>query len=241
MPVEADVQKGLATLAATHHLDALAEANLATILQEVATDAHAPTTVRAPARVLERHLADSLVALGISEVADARRLADIGSGAGFPGLPLAVALPAARVALVESNRRKCVFLRRMCVALEASNVEVVCSRVEEWADGMEACDVALARALAPQPVVLEYAAPLLELDGVLVDWRGAIPETESQAAATAARVLGLTLAACQAARPFAEASDLTLYVFQKVRATPELFPRRPGLALKKPLGYERSA
>ncbi len=118
------------------------------------------------------------------------RIADLGSGAGFPGLALAVALPAAEVSLVESQRRKCEFLERVCAAAEIENAHVVCSRAEEWREGVSRYDVVTARALAPQPVVLEYAAPLLRMGGTLVDWRGRRDEAAEEAARARGGVAG---------------------------------------------------
>lgn len=209
---------------------------LAMLLRVLEADEHAPTTVRDGERAEQMHLADSLTALEIGEVADAARIADIGSGAGFPGLALAVALPGAEVSLVESQRRKCEFLERACVAIGVQNVRVVCARVEEWRDGISSNDVAVARALAPQPVVLEYAAPLLKPGGTLVDWRGQRnPEGETNARA-AAEILGLRLREIRHVAPYAAALYHHLHVYDKVADTPARFPRRVGVARKRPLG-----
>ena len=121
-------------------------------------------------------MADSLVALDLPAVRDARRIADLGSGAGWPGLALAAALPDARVALVESAIRHCRYLERAVAAGRLENAEVVHARAEEWADGLGAHDVVTARALAALPVLCEYAAPLLADGGVLVAWKGAVDD-----------------------------------------------------------------
>ena len=150
--------------------------------------------------------------------------------------PLAVALPGAHVSLVESQRRKCEFLDRMCACAEIENADVVWGRVEEWREGLLRNDAVLARALAPQPVVLEYAAPLLRLGGSLVDWRGRrVPEAE-RAAARAAEELGLRRVQVLRVQPFAGARDHHLHVYMKVGETPARFPRRAGMARKRPLG-----
>jgi 16S rRNA (guanine527-N7)-methyltransferase len=211
-------------------------AQLATVLEVLERDEHAPTTVRTPVAAAERHLADSLVGLGLDYLTDARVIADLGAGAGFPGLALAVALPSARVSLVESQRRKCEFLERICTAARVENVSVVCARAEQWAAGIGANDAVVARALAPQPVVLEYAAPLLREGGALVDWRGKREATEERAAAVAAAELGLELREVRSVQPFAAATDRHVHVFVKVRPTPQRFPRRAGIARKRPLG-----
>ncbi len=140
------------------------------------------------------------------------------------------------VVLLESQVRKCAFIERVREAAGMANVSVVCARAEEWRDGAGACDVVTARALAAQPVVLEYAAPLLRLGGVLVDWRGQRDVAEEAAAALAAEELGLRLSEIRHVEPYAGARNHHLHVFQKVRETPARFPRRAGMARKRPLG-----
>jgi 16S rRNA (guanine527-N7)-methyltransferase len=196
----------------------------------------APTTVRDPLLAADVHLADSLVALELDLVRRAANIADLGSGAGFPGLPLAVALPAARVSLVESQRRKCSFLERALLAAGIENARVVWSRAEEWREGFGVQDVVVARALAGQAVVLEYAAPLLRLGGALVDWRGRRNADEERGAALAAAELGLRLLEIRRVEPYAEARDHHLHLYVKVAPTALRFPRRPGVARKRPLG-----
>jgi 16S rRNA (guanine527-N7)-methyltransferase len=208
-----------------------------TILCELQRDEHAPTAVSDAEQAVAVHLADSLVALELDVVQQATRLADIGSGAGFPGLALAVALPDTEVSLVESQRRKCEFLERVRGAAEVENARVVLGRAEEWTEGMVRNDVVVARALAAQPVVLEYAAPLLRLGGTLVDWRGRRVAEEEGEAELAAASLGLHRTEIRRVVPFAGARDHHLHVFVKAEETPDRFPRRTGVAQKRPLGH----
>jgi 16S rRNA (guanine527-N7)-methyltransferase len=223
-------------LAQDYGLNAAQTAQIDAVLRTLETDEYAPTTVRTPRQALDTHIADSLVALEVEQIAAAKRVADLGAGAGFPGLALAIALPVAHVALVESQRRKCDFLARICAAAQVANASVVCARVEDWRDGLASNDAVVARALAPQAVVLEYAAPLLRIDGALVDWRGRRDEREEEAAVGVAESLGLQRLEVRSVRPFEGATDRHLHVFAKVSATPERFPRRAGMARKRPLG-----
>jgi 16S rRNA (guanine527-N7)-methyltransferase len=227
--------RGLSKALAAYGLAPQQLAQLTRLLAVLEQDEHAPTTVRTPHEASERHLADSLVGLEIDLIGDCRDMADLGAGAGFPGSVLAVALPRARVRLIESQRRKCDFLTRMLEATEIENASVVCARAEEWAQGLEGNDVVVARALAAQPVVLEYAAPLLRIGGVLVDWRGRREPEQERAAAAAAAALGMELREVRRVQPFAGATDRHLHVWLKTAATPDRFPRRVGMARKRPL------
>jgi 16S rRNA (guanine527-N7)-methyltransferase len=208
---------------------------LEAVLELLAHDKLAPTTVREPERAVDVHLADSLVALELDLVREALHVADMGAGAGFPGVPLAVALPGSRVTLVESQARKCAFIERVKGAAGIENATVVCARVEEWPEGIAAHDVVFARAMAPQPIVLEYAAPLLRLGGALVDWRGQRDREEEHAASQAAELLGLERESIRRVEPYEGVRDHSLHVYVKVRETPDRFPRRVGMARKKPL------
>jgi 16S rRNA (guanine527-N7)-methyltransferase len=227
----------LSTLTDRYALGRGRAAQLGAILHELQSDDHAPTTVREAGRATDIHLADSLTALEVEAVRAARRIADIGSGAGFPGVALAVALPEAEVSLVESQRRKCEFLGRMLLAAGIENATVVLARAEEWGGGISRNDVVLARALAAQPVVLEYAAPLLTVGGALVDWRGKRAPEEEDAANRAAELLGLLRTEVRRVAPYEGARDHHLHVFIKVEETPARFPRRAGMARKRPLGH----
>jgi 16S rRNA (guanine527-N7)-methyltransferase len=222
-------------LAGCHDLTRLQLSQLSVVLRTLADDEHAPTAVRAPEAAVDTHVADSLAALEIDAIRAAAVIADLGSGAGFPGVALAIALPSAELRLVESQRRECEFLERMCAAAEVENASVVWGRAEEWREGLASNDAVVARALAAQPVVLEYAAPLLRPGGTLVDWRGRRAPQEERAALEAAEELGLRRAEVRWVEPFVGARDHHLHVYLKVRDTPERFPRRAGIARKRPL------
>jgi 16S rRNA (guanine527-N7)-methyltransferase len=205
------------------------------VLLDLLAAPDAPTSVHDPEHGLRVHVADSLAGLEVPEVRAAREIADLGAGGGLPGLVLAAALPEARVHLVESVGRKCAFLRSAAEAMELRNVEVVWARAEEWSDGAGRCDVVSARALAALGVLCEYAAPLLADRGVLVAWKGAIAADEAADAAAAAAHLGLAAEPVRAVVPFAGSERRTLHVLRKIAPTPPGFPRRPGMATKRPL------
>lgn len=223
--------KQLAAVAPPH-----AVAPLARILELQASDPAASTTIRAVDDAIGRHVADSLSALELPAVRCAERIADLGSGAGWPGLALAAALPAASVALVESAIRHCRYLERAIEVSGLTNVRVVNARAESWLEGLLAHDLVTARALAALPVILEYAAPLLVEGGHVVCWKGAVGPQELADGAAAARILGLSPLEPVGVTPYAGARDHSLHAFCKIGPTPERFPRRPGMATKRPLG-----
>jgi 16S rRNA (guanine527-N7)-methyltransferase len=225
-----------ARLARRFELPAGAASQLDRLQRLLASDPMAPTAVRDPQRIADDHLADSLVALEVEPLRSAGNVADLGSGAGVPGLPLAVALPRARFALVESSSRKCAFLSRAVEECDLRNVEVVDSRIEDWEAGRTTFGVVLARALAPLEVVLEYASPLLVTGGTLVAWRGRRDPEAEERADRAADLLGLCAEEVRRVRPYANAQARHLYLFSKVMETPARFPRRAGMAAKRPLG-----
>jgi 16S rRNA (guanine527-N7)-methyltransferase len=149
-----------------------------------------------------------------------------------------VALPGAHVDLIEATTRKCEVIARLASAAQIANAAAVPARAEELAagEGAERYDVVTARALASLAVLAEYAAPLLSPGGSLVAWKGARDLEEELAGARAAELLGLEVRATIPVRPFKGSRERNLYVYTKVDATPDRFPRRPGMATKRPLG-----
>lgn len=225
----------LAQLSRQYALPAGSAERLRRLLALVASEPASITTVREPTRGADVHVADSLVALDLPEVRGAGRLADLGAGAGFPGLVLALALPGTEVVLVESVRRKAAFMRRAAADLSLPNVTVETGRAESWAAGRNSCDVTTARALAPLAVLLEYAAPLLRVGGSLVAWKAGVAPAERADAATAAALLGMGEPRRVSVAPFPGSGTRRLYLSSKVTNTPPGFPRREGMARKHPL------
>jgi 16S rRNA (guanine527-N7)-methyltransferase len=213
-----------------------AGARLRALLRILLEDPLVPTSVDDPVKAVDDHLADSLVALDRPPVRCAGAIADLGAGAGLPGLPLAIALPSSTIALVEASARKCEFIARAASAAQIGNVEVVNQRAEAWPDGLGRFDLITARALAPLDVVVEYAAPLLRVGGTVVAWRGRRDPDVEAAAARAAQILGLEVSPIVQVRPYAGAMHRHLHLMWKVMETPPDFPRRPGMAAKRPLG-----
>jgi 16S rRNA (guanine527-N7)-methyltransferase len=208
------------------------------VLTALAAEPDPPTTVREPGAALDVHVADSLAGLAVKPLREAARIADIGAGAGFPGLALAAALPAAHIDLVESARRKCEVIERLAEAGGLTDrARAMPVRAEDWArdDGHTAYDAVTARALASLAVLCEYAAPLLRPGGVLVAWKGARDPAEEEAGDRAATALGLSAPGIVAATPYPSSRNRHLYVYSKVMGTPPKYPRRAGVAARKPI------
>lgn len=188
---------------------------------------------------IDRHIADSLCGLHSTDVRDAKSLVDIGAGVGFPGLVLAVMMPECRVTVLDSVRKKMESADLIARELDIENVECIWARVEEFsAEGgevRESFDVVTARALAPLAVLVEYAAPLLKLGGKLVAWKGTPEDEEIIAAERAESIIGMEQRDVIDVQPYPSSHGHSLYVFEKRAETPARFPRRPGVALKKPL------
>jgi 16S rRNA (guanine527-N7)-methyltransferase len=233
---DAAVTRRLAALGARHGLSAGQLGQLRCLLEIVGTDPHVPTAVTTPREAVDVHLADSLAALDLEPLRVAARIVDIGSGAGFPGLPLAVALPGVELRLLESSARRCAFIERACSAAGVHNATAVATRVEAWDREDREQDVVTARAVAPLAVLCEYAAPLLRVGGALVVWRGHRDGDAEQAAARAAALLGLEAREPVRSEPYPGSQEHHLHVYVKVGPTPARFPRRPGIASKRPLG-----
>jgi 16S rRNA (guanine527-N7)-methyltransferase len=227
----------LAVLAAEYSLPAPAAKRLERLLLALASEPDPHTTVSDPLHAVDQHVADSLVALQIDAVRTAQAIADIGSGAGFPALPLAIAKPDAAFDLLESTTRKVDLISRLAASAGISNARPLAVRAEAWAaeEGRGAYEIVTARAVGPLAVLVEYAAPLLRANGLLVAWKGSRDEGEESAGAKAADLVGMTPSGVFPARPYAAARNLHLHLYLKQSATPERFPRRPGMAAKRPL------
>jgi 16S rRNA (guanine527-N7)-methyltransferase len=215
--------------------DPEANAAIERLLDLLESDASAPTTVRDRDDARDVHVADSLSGLELPAVRDARRIADLGAGAGFPGLVLAATLPDTHVSLVESVGRKCAWLERAVTAMGLSNVTVVNARAEAWDAGLGAHDVVTARALASLNVLVEYAAPLLVEGGALVAWKGRRDPVEEADGAAAGAALAMEPRDVLRVQPFPAARDRHLHLYLKVGPTPNNYPRRAGMASKRPL------
>ncbi len=211
------------------------------VLELLAAEPASVSSVTDPGRAWEVHVADSLAGLEAEGLASAARIADIGSGAGFPGIVLAAALPSSRVDLVESVERKCRFMRRALAEAGIANAKVICSRSEELAggEGREAYDAVSARAVGRLSTLAELASPLLREGGVLVAWKGRRDPEEEAELARAQESLAMRAETVVAVTPFTGSRHRHLHVMRKSGPTPQGLPRRAGMAKKRPAGASR--
>jgi 16S rRNA (guanine527-N7)-methyltransferase len=219
-----------------------ARAALEAVLAMLAEDPAAPSAVRDSERAWRVHVADSLTGLEVEALRAARRVADLGAGAGFPGLPVAVARPECRVDLIESVGRKCEFIRGAIQRAGIGNAEVVCARSESWAaepppdGGREGYDAVTARAVGRLSTLAELASPLLVHGGVLVAWKGRRDEEEEAELGRASTHLAMEAEEVRWVGPYAGSRHRHLHVVRKTGPTPANLPRRPGMAKKRPPG-----
>lgn len=186
---------------------------------------------------LQRHIEDSLKLLDFVTLLPGTKLVDIGSGAGFPGLILAMARPEVDVTLVESDQKKSQFLNLAREELGLNRVHVVCRRVEEVGHDpacRESFDFCTSRAVAAMNIMLEYGLPLIKVNGRLLLWKGRNYKSELEEAQNALLTLGGTVEDI-VHYTLMEKLDRVIISLTKTSSTPQKYPRRVGVPSKRPL------
>jgi 16S rRNA (guanine527-N7)-methyltransferase len=196
------------------------------------------TAIREPREIVHKHFLDSLAGARLVGAAAGQRLIDVGSGAGFPGLPLKIARPGLAVTLLESNRKKAAFLRRTVSALGLEGIRVLAARAEDAGrdpDHRAGYHYAVARAVAEIRVLAEYCLPFLRPGGLFLAYKGPGVREELGRADGALRTLGGSVREVLEFELPGEKARRSLVVIKKTGSTPERFPRRPGIPTKRPL------
>ena len=196
------------------------------------------TAIRDVEGVRTKHFLDSLSCLLVMRDRPLHRLIDIGTGAGFPGIPLKIVLPNLQLTLVESVGKKADFCRHAVGVLKLDNVQVLIARAEE--SGQEAAhreqyDWAVARAVANLTTLAEFLLPLVKIGGAMLAQKGESGPAEAQSAEHAVHLLGGHLRQVKKINLPGVAEDRYLVTIDKVAATPPQYPRRVGVPGKKPL------
>jgi len=180
---------------------------------------------------------DSLVPwyIGIMKNFEKVKVLDIGTGAGIPGIPLAIVLEKVHFSLIDSKKKKIDFVKYAKKMLNLENVTTYCERVESFAlKNLKAFDTVISRAVGEVVILLEYAAPLLKIGGNLILFKGQKIEKELEKSRKITDLLGFSMPNVIIYK-LNEDKERNLVVFEKVSETPERFPRKPGMAVKRPL------
>lgn len=196
------------------------------------------TAITAPGEIEVKHFVNSLTCLLAMDLSKGDRLIDVGTGAGFPGLPLKIMRPQLQVALVEATDKKVQFCRHVVAGLKLEGVEVHHARAEDLGNDpahRQTYDWVVARAVASLPVLVEYLLPLAKIGGVIIAQKGETGPAEVHAAEAAVGHLGGHVRQLKPIELPTVAESRFLILIDKIAATPEGYPRRPGIPAKRPL------
>ncbi len=187
-----------------------------------------------------KHFLDSLTVIKVIniEAIDGTRFIDVGTGAGFPGIPLKIAMPDIEMTLLEATAKKSVFLSHVIDKLGLADIEVITSRAEDAAqkpEYREGFDVVLSRAVADLSILSEFTVPFCKIGGSIIAQKKGDIQLELERAVSAIEKLGGTLSRVEKIVLEGLNDERYLVVIDKIRATPEKYPRRPGMPEKRPI------
>lgn len=194
------------------------------------------TAITEPREVIRKHFIDSLLISQIPDFSISGRAADIGTGAGFPGIPLAIMYPEAAFVLIDSLGKRVNFLEECKKQLKLDNVTAVKARAEEAGrkdEFRESFDLVVSRAVASLPLLCEYCLPLVKEGGFFAAYKSQKADEEVKNAEKAIEVLGGKL--IDVYRKTLEGDDRTILMLKKVLPCPSQYPRKPGIPAKRPL------
>ena len=196
------------------------------------------TAIRSKEEIETKHFLDSLSCVLARQFQPSGAMVDVGTGAGFPGLPLKIVFPQIQLTLLESIGKKVSFCRHVVKELNLKEVTVEQSRAESRGretEYRESYDTALARAVAATPVLVEYVLPLIKVGGCAILQKGETGPVEAQSSENAIHILGGKMDQIVKVELPGIAETRYLLVVRKVAATPDQYPRRPGIPAKRPI------
>ncbi|MBE7433753.1 MAG: 16S rRNA (guanine(527)-N(7))-methyltransferase RsmG [Anaerolineales bacterium] len=196
------------------------------------------TAIRDVESIRSKHFLDSFSCVLAWRANPPRRLVDVGTGAGFPGIPLKIIYPTMHVTLVESVGKKAMFCQHVIQTLGLDDMEVIHARAEDAGHDpahRETYDWAVARAVANMNILAEYLLPLVKLGGTMLAQKGESGPAEAQSAEKAMKLLGGKLKQLIPVHLPGVADDRYLVLVEKIAATPPRYPRKAGIPMKAPL------
>ncbi|MBX3037048.1 MAG: 16S rRNA (guanine(527)-N(7))-methyltransferase RsmG [Anaerolineales bacterium] len=196
------------------------------------------TAIRDVESIRVKHFLDSYSCVLAWQANPPLRLIDVGTGAGFPGLPLKIIYPQMHVTLVESVGKKAMFCQHIVSKLGLENIDVIKTRAEDIGQDKnhrESYDAAVARAVANLSILSEYLLPLVKIGGTVLAQKGETAHAEAQSAEKAIKVLGGKLKQIMPVQLPGVADERFLVLIDKIHATPEGYPRKAGIPAKTPL------
>ena len=196
------------------------------------------TSITDPEQIVIKHYLDSLTLYSILPELNNVRLIDIGTGAGFPGLAMAIAFPGLQVTLLDSTAKKLRFVEHVGIKLELANIQTLHARAEDAGNDhlhRESYDVVTARAVAKLPVLLEYTLPLARLGGQVIAMAGKSAYAEANSAAHAIETLGGELFSIERIQLPTLDNPRFLIVVDKIDETPPRYPRAAGIPARDPI------
>ena len=194
------------------------------------------TAITEPKEIILKHFIDSITIL--KYIDDNSKLVDVGTGAGFPGVPLSIMNPTLKITLVDSLNKRLIFLQEVVKELNLKNIEIVHARAEEFGQNKncrEKFDIATSRAVANLSTLSEYLVPLVKIDGKIISMKASNAKEEINDAKKAIEVLGGKIEKIEEFDLPESDIGRTIIIIDKNKCTPAKYPRKAGLPAKEPL------
>ena len=196
------------------------------------------TAITAPEEIILKHFIDSITILKDIEKENITNLVDVGTGAGFPGIPLSIMKPAIKITLVDSLNKRLLFLQEVINKLQLKNVEIIHARAEEFGQNRkyrEKFDIATSRAVANLSTLSEYLIPLVKIEGKVISMKASDAKQEIDDAKKAIEILGGTIEKIEEFNLPQTDIGRTIITIRKKKQTPNKYPRKPGTPSKEPI------